>query len=68
MALKPPLPGPPPTGPIGYASDCGGLDAGAFALRHIPLQAPLRLRGGSSAQANLDGHPAARQHSLRRCG
>jgi DNA-cytosine methyltransferase len=35
MALKPLLPGPPPTGPIGYASDCSGLDAGAFALRHI---------------------------------
>lgn len=32
---KPWLPGPLPTGPIGYASDCSGLDAGAFALGRI---------------------------------
>ena len=32
---KPLLAGPAPSGDIGYASDCSGLDAGAFALRKL---------------------------------
>ena len=35
MEIKPWLSGPPPAGPVGYASDCSGLDAGAFALLRI---------------------------------